>query len=451
MQIDLLDSACELSDADWQRLATGGDPFISRAFLGAAEETGAAGTALAWQALHLALRDDAGRLAGLLPLYLREHSFGDFSRDWNWAPAWRQTGREYYPKLVSGVPYTPSPGPRLLACAGADASVAPALIDAARRLAGELRALVLAVPLRAGSRQAPAGSRRIAHAARRAVSLAQPRLPRLRRLPAGVQRGEAENSARAARRCRVRAAHRGPPRRRIDAPLWRGLYHRHYRDTFQRYGNHPAFKLEFFRRVGVELGRRMVVFVAWREAQQPVPSAILYRDDAALYGRHGAVLTSLARGRTEPCYYQGIEYAIRHGPQRLSRVRRASTSWRAAFEPVTTWVRLRIAGTCACATSWRTPAPRGQRDAGLPGGKWRGTCRTRRIKGASGKPGPLEYGEAVCGCGFRNRAGKFEIGSVTAYQQTEHDAEEPALPVTDQRVPPRPLAATLAWRSAVGR
>ena len=72
MQIDLLDSACELSDADWQRLATGGDPFISRAFLGAAEETGAAGTALAWQALHLALRDDAGRLAGLLPLYLRE-------------------------------------------------------------------------------------------------------------------------------------------------------------------------------------------------------------------------------------------------------------------------------------------------------------------------------------------------------------------------------------------
>ncbi|PKO68518.1 MAG: hypothetical protein CVU20_13080 [Betaproteobacteria bacterium HGW-Betaproteobacteria-14] len=139
MQIDLLDSACELSGADWQRLATGGDPFISRAFLGAAEETGAAGTALAWQALHLALRDDAGRLAGLLPLYLREHSFGDFSRDWNWAPAWRQTGREYYPKLVSGVPYTPSPGPRLLACAGADASVAPALIDAARRLAGELR------------------------------------------------------------------------------------------------------------------------------------------------------------------------------------------------------------------------------------------------------------------------------------------------------------------------
>ncbi|MBZ0126946.1 MAG: GNAT family N-acetyltransferase, partial [Rhodocyclaceae bacterium] len=140
MQPSILQSADDLPASDWQHLATGNDPFISRAFLGAAEQTGAAGEQMAWRPMHLVLRDQAGRLAGLLPLYLRGHSFGDFSRDWNWAAAWQQNGRAYYPKLVSGVPYTPSPGPRLLACTGADASVAPALIDAARRLAGELRA-----------------------------------------------------------------------------------------------------------------------------------------------------------------------------------------------------------------------------------------------------------------------------------------------------------------------
>ena len=131
MPVTRLDSACDLPEADWQRLATGNDPFMSRAFLGAAEQTGAAGEQMAWRPMHLALRDDAGRLAGLLPLYLREHSFGDFSRDWNWAAAWEQNGRAYYPKLVSGVPHTPSPGPREPAATETHARALPAALPVA--------------------------------------------------------------------------------------------------------------------------------------------------------------------------------------------------------------------------------------------------------------------------------------------------------------------------------
>ncbi len=113
MEITLHESAFDISDDDWAALDHGDDPFVSRAFLGTAEKVGAGGTAMGWQAQHLALHD-SGRLLGLLPLYLRTHSFGDFSRDWNWASAWQRAGLDYYPKLVSGVPYTPSPGPRLL-------------------------------------------------------------------------------------------------------------------------------------------------------------------------------------------------------------------------------------------------------------------------------------------------------------------------------------------------
>ena len=71
------------------------DPFASRAFLGTAEKVGAGGTAMGWQAQHLALHEN-GQLLGLLPLYLRSHSFGDFSRDWNWASAWQRAGLAYY-------------------------------------------------------------------------------------------------------------------------------------------------------------------------------------------------------------------------------------------------------------------------------------------------------------------------------------------------------------------
>ena len=91
MEIVLHHSASEIPQSDWDLLDHHEDPFVSRAFLGSAEKVGAAGTAMGWQAQHLALYDN-GLLLGLAPLYLRTHSFGDFSRDWNWASAWQRAG-----------------------------------------------------------------------------------------------------------------------------------------------------------------------------------------------------------------------------------------------------------------------------------------------------------------------------------------------------------------------
>jgi predicted N-acyltransferase len=141
-------AATDIPEADWAMLDHGDDPFASRAFLGTAEKVGAGGTAMGWQAQHLALRD-GDRLLGLLPLYLRSHSFGDFSRDWNWASAWQRAGLDYYPKLVSGIPYTPSPGPRCWCGKGIEReTVAPALIEAALEVTRRTRRIVLAMPVR---------------------------------------------------------------------------------------------------------------------------------------------------------------------------------------------------------------------------------------------------------------------------------------------------------------
>ena len=336
MQPIILHSACDLPESDWLRLATGNDPFVSRAFLGAAEQTGAAGEALAWHPMHVALRDAAGRIAGLLPLYLRQHSFGDFSRDWNWAPAWQQAGRAYYPKLVSGVPYTPSPGPRLLACDGADAATAAALIEAALALAAELGAsswqcLFVREPdrllleaagllLRRGVQfhWRNRGYRDFADFLQGFTAEKRKKLKRERR--AAAEAG-----------LRIDVLHGDE----IDAPLWQTL-HRHYRDTFLRYGNHPAFSLEFFRRAGAGLGRRMVVFVA-RQGERPVASAICYRDDAALYGRHWGTDIDCPGLHFELCYYQGIAYAIAHGLQRFEPGAQGEHKLARGFEPVPTW------------------------------------------------------------------------------------------------------------------
>ena len=54
-------------------------------------------------------------LIATAPAYIKTNSHGEFVFDHAWAHAYARTGREYYPKLVVAVPYTPVTGPRLLA------------------------------------------------------------------------------------------------------------------------------------------------------------------------------------------------------------------------------------------------------------------------------------------------------------------------------------------------
>ena len=103
----------DIPSAEWDALA-GDDPFLRHAFLAALEHSGSACAESGWLPLHLSCRDDHGRLVGALPLYLKSHSYGEFVFDWAWADAYQRHGLRYYPKLVSAVPFSPVPGPRLL-------------------------------------------------------------------------------------------------------------------------------------------------------------------------------------------------------------------------------------------------------------------------------------------------------------------------------------------------
>lgn len=336
MDITLHDSANGIAETDWALLDHDDDPFVSRAFLGTAEKVGAAGTAMGWQAQHLALRD-GDRLLGLLPLYLRSHSFGDFSRDWNWAAAWQRGGLDYYPKLVSGIPYTPSPGPRLLVRRDIErVAVATTLVEAALEV----------------TRQFGASSWQCLFARETdRVRLAESGLLMRR----GVQfhwfnrayrdfddflagftaqkRKKLKRERRAVAESGLRlAALHGD---RIGAGLWHAI-HRQYRDTFVRYGNHPAFPVEFFIEAGALLGQRMIVFVAFAE-ETPVASAICYRDGKTLFGRHWGTSIDLPGLHFELCYYQGIEYCIRNGLNAFEPGAQGEHKLARGFEPVPTW------------------------------------------------------------------------------------------------------------------
>lgn len=327
----------EIDASEWDALDHGGDPFISHIFLTAAERHGAVSGDLGWHPRHLALRDDAGMVCGAVPLYLRSHSFGDFSGDWNWASAFERSGVGYYPKLVSGIPYTPATGPRFLVRRGmARAPVVAHLIASAL---GGVR------ELNCSSWQCLFVEESLTEQLSRSGFL-------LRR---GYQfhwqnRGYGDfedflaaftaDKRKKVRRERRRVAESGLSLEvrhgdEIDAELWRCIYP-HYRSTFMRYGNHPAFSSGFFADVARRLGKRLVVFLA-RAGERVIAAAICYRSATSLYGRHWGAEAEYHSLHFELCFYQGIEYCINEGLACFEPGAQGEHKVSRGFSPVSTW------------------------------------------------------------------------------------------------------------------
>src|SRR5207253_9040651 len=105
----------------------GDRPILSYASLNALHGTGCAAPETGWLPLYRSVWRDL-TLVGAMALYLKTHSYGEYVFDWSWADAYRRHGRRFYPKLVAAVPFTPVPGPRLLAV---DAAIRRSMLDAA--------------------------------------------------------------------------------------------------------------------------------------------------------------------------------------------------------------------------------------------------------------------------------------------------------------------------------
>ena len=90
------------------------NPFLNYDFLHSLEEAGCVSRRAGWLPHHVVLEDGAGALLGAAPAYLKSHSQGEYIFDHGWADAFERAGGDYYPKLLTAVPFTPATGPRLL-------------------------------------------------------------------------------------------------------------------------------------------------------------------------------------------------------------------------------------------------------------------------------------------------------------------------------------------------
>lgn len=142
--IDVLSSIGGIDAETWDacacpEAADGGrpiDPFTTYRFLSACEDSGSAVERAGWIPRHVVARagDEDGPIAGVMPLYGKTHSQGEYVFDHSWAHAWERAGGDYYPKLQAAVPFTPATGRRMLTPAGAPPGADLALIQGAIRL-----------------------------------------------------------------------------------------------------------------------------------------------------------------------------------------------------------------------------------------------------------------------------------------------------------------------------
>ena len=127
----ILDSLEGVDAAQWDALARG-NPTVAHAFLDSLHATGCASAESGWAPQYLTAWD-GDALAGAVPLYVKSHSYGEYVFDWAWAEAYERHGIDYYPKLLSAVPFTPATGPRLLARdARGRATLARALLESGK-------------------------------------------------------------------------------------------------------------------------------------------------------------------------------------------------------------------------------------------------------------------------------------------------------------------------------
>lgn len=315
----------------WDSLHDGGNPFISHAFLGGLEQHGCLREDWGWAPHHLTLWE-GDELVAAAPGYLKTNSHGEFVFDHAWAHAYAQHGRNYFPKWLGAVPYSPVTGPRLLARTQAHRAFLLDTVIAQARDSRLSSAHINFHTLEDDSAFSPDW-------------LARTDVQYHWRNETGWQDFDGFLAAFDHKhRKNIRQERAKVQRAGIGFRVLHGdeasdedlaTMFAFYLLTFRDYGNSPALTLEFIRHLARTMPRNLVIFLAERDGR-PVAGAMCLRGGDTLYGRYWGASETSPGLHFETCYYQGIEYCIEQGLARFEPGTQGEHKVARGFEPTQT-------------------------------------------------------------------------------------------------------------------
>jgi predicted N-acyltransferase len=336
LSVRIVPSIHEIDAGTWDRCARVGaddeNPFVRHAFFSALEDSGSCTARTGWQPQHVAVEADDGTVLACAPVYLKDHSYGEYVFDWGWANAYERAGGRYYPKLQCAVPFTPVTGPRLM--------TPPGLSETADR---ELKRILIAGMIELADRQ-DVSSLHVTFPDETDFEIMEDvgLLPRFGQQyhwqNDGYETFDAFLDALSSRkRKNIRKEREKANSCGVDIFTVQGdeiterhwdAFYRFYRMTSDRKWGQAYLTRSFFDLMTERMGDQ-VVLIMGEEDGELVCGALNLLGGDTLYGRNWGTVVHYPMLHFEVCYYRAIDFAIAHklawveagaqGPHKLQR------------------------------------------------------------------------------------------------------------------------------------
>ena len=285
------------------------NPFENLEYFHAMESSDSASEKSGWIPNHLGELNN-NTLNSFLPLYKKFNSYGEFIFDQQWAHALQQTGRDYYPKLLTAIPFTPCEGERILA---PNDKKKIQLIESCIELMQEdkIESWHILFPNSMGKKILRDQNfierfnyRFVWHNNDfqdfdefLAIFTSRQRAT-IRKERKSIEKADIEFKSRSFDE--------------INSNDW-DIFYNFYRQTYFERGQNPYLTKEFFYKINTANHiLKPVIFFAYHQ-EEVIASSLCFEGKDTLYGRHWGTLKKVKNLHFECCYYQGIEYCIKNG------------------------------------------------------------------------------------------------------------------------------------------
>jgi len=315
--VKILHSVDEISESTWNDCAKASppyNPFLNHKFLLALEKSNSVSPETGWQPFHLKVEKNS-ELIGVVPMYLKSHSQGEYVFDYGWADAWQRAGGRYYPKLQSSIPFTPATGPRLLALNPNEKNI-NILLDACIGVAQKTQVSSMHMTFMPKNQWDyanqsgflsridqqfhwhNAGYQGFDQFLSDLASKKRKNLKRERRdaLANGITIEWATGDS-------------------LNEQHWDAFYH-FYVDTGARKWGTPYLTREFFSLIGQTMPEDILLILAKREDKY-IAGALNFIGGDTLFGRNWGCIEDHRFLHFEVCYYQAIDFAIKHNLKKV--------------------------------------------------------------------------------------------------------------------------------------
>ena len=311
-QLEIVDRLSDITSEEWNALLpSDAGPFLRHEFLSALEVTGCVGANTGWQVAHLALRNSQ-KLIGAMPLYLKQHSYGEFVFDWSWAQAYEQQGMQYFPKALCAIPFTPVQGSRILSARNVDADLVQ------KQLIAGLKTLVLQNNLSSAHVLCPhaseaKGLKDQGFMLRDSVQFHwhNQGFENFEQFLAALTMKRRKNIRREREQVsRELITFRHVPGISSTNADWEFFY-RCYENTYLEHGSSPYLNETFLKLWAHRLPENLHLIIAERNGN-PIAASLLVVDPTSskAYGRYWGAIEHVPCLHFETAYYQAIQYCI---------------------------------------------------------------------------------------------------------------------------------------------